>query len=509
MFRRNRAIAALLITLIGLSVPATAQTPATATPDTAYRQKGKWVGYVPSYQKYSQPKSDGVFRSSLPDVTSFLTRSTDRQVKAATAEEPLKESAELFEGALLDNEETGAQPRVLAVGFDEPTPALDPAVDAAPMYDPGADMYDSGAELIGDACSTGCGPCAASPAACCPPPRFYGTADYLLWWTDSMNAPPLVSTGILNQAGTSILFGGSGLEADAVSGGRFTLGMWLDPCQMQGVEASYFMLGTRTASFGASDADYAILGRPFYNTVQEQEDVRWIVSPGLVTGAVAVTASTKFDGGELLFRQAVQRECWAEIDLLVGYRWLQLEEGLLIEENTESVPAGTTYDLFDEFDTRNSFHGSEVGMAIRRQIGYCWSLELLAKAALGNVSSTVAIDGQTTITTTAPPGFTVNDEGLLTQYTNIGRYERDKLAAATELGVKLRRAFGNGIDLTIGYTFLYLSDVLRPGDQIDVAVDERQLSPESLREGVRYPQFSFRSDGFWAQGLSLGIEGRF
>ena len=76
------------------------------------------------------------------------------------------------------------------------------------------------------------------------------------------------------------------------------------------------------------------------------------------------------------------------------------------------------------------------------------------------------------------------------------------------MGVKLRRVFVNGIDLTIGYTFLYLSDVLRPGDQIDPYINVSQLPPGPL-EGAALPQFGFHSTGFWAQGLSFGIEGRF
>jgi hypothetical protein len=512
MFRHSWAIAASLVTVFGLVTHAQAQTPLGSSPPTAYRQKGKWVGYVPPHQKYSQPEGNWLFPSSVPDVASYLGRKPANDVKVALATEPTGEAAESFEGTLLDSEENSSEPRVLAVAFDEPTPAFDSAGDGAPVFDPGV-------EMIGDACAVGCDPCAQAPSACCPPPRFYGDADYLLWWTDGMGTPPLATTspagtaqaqaGVLGQAGTTILFGGDGLKNDAVSGGRFTLGMWLDPCQMQGVEASYFSLGTQTASFGASNADYAILARPFYNTVDGQQDARLIAFGGLVSGSLSVAASTSFEGGEFLFRQAVQRECWAEIDLLVGYRWLQLEDDLLIQETTQSlagIAPGTNFQLFDQFDTRNSFHGGELGMSLRRQIAPCWSLEMLAKLAIGNVNSVVTIDGQTI--TIAPTGTTTSQGGLLAQSTNMGRYERDKIGTATEVGLKLRRAFGNGIDLTVGYTFLYLSDVLRAGDQIDPNVNVSQLSGGAL-VGAAFPQFDAQSSGFWAQGLSFGIEARF
>ena len=228
-----------------------------------------------------------------------------------------------------------------------------------------------------------------------------------------------------------------------------------------------------------------------------------------MSGSLQVTASTNFEGGEFLFRQAVQRDCWAEIDLFLGYRWLQLEDGLLVEETTQSlagVTSGTSFELFDRFDTRNSFHGGELGMSLRRQIARCWSLEILAKLAIGNVNSEATIDGQTI--TIASTGTTVDQSGLLAQGTNIGTYERDKIGTATEVGIKLKRACCNGIDLTVGYTFLYLSDVLRAGDQIDTNINVSQLPPGTLT-GAPFPEFGFQSTGFWAQGLSFGIEGRF
>ena len=511
MFRQSWVIAASLVTAFNLVSYAPAQSLVAGSPSTAFRQNGKWVGYVPAHQKYTQSRNRQVFGSSLPDLADCLANKSDCNKETASTTEPEADRKEPVESTLLDSEDTSTEPRVLAVAFDEPTLAMDPAAEAVPVFDP----YVT---TMGDACGPGCAPCEPAPA-CCPPARFYVSADYLHWWLDRMGTPPLVTTspagaaqdvaGVLGQPGTSILFGGSDLDGDAVSGGRFSLGMWLDPCHRQGLEASYFTLGTHASSFGASGADHAILARPFYNTVDGAQDARLLDYDSLVSGSVAVTASTEFEGGEFLFRQAVQRECWAELDLLVGYRWLQMEDGLLIEENTESlvaVNAGTSFDLFDRFDTRNSFHGGEAGMSLRRQVAACWSLEVLAKLAIGNVNSEATIDGQTI--TVASTGTTVNQSGLLAQQTNIGTYERDKLATATEVGVKLKRAFGNGLDFTVGYTFIYLSDVLRAGDQIDTNINVSQLPPGTLT-GAAFPEFSFQSSGFWAQGLSLGIEGRF
>ncbi len=505
MFRHSWAIAASLAIVFGFITHAPAQSPAAGSPSTAYRKNGKWVGYVPPHQKYSRASTGRLFRQSPPNIASCLASEARSDGAAGSSVQP----AGHFEGALLDSDDSMTEPQVLPVAYDEPTPAFSPDV-----------------EMIGDSYSPGCGscgscdsgvPCAAAPA--CAPPRLYGSADYLLWWTDSMGTPPLVTTspagtaqgqaGVLGQADTTVLFGGSDLQGDAGSGGRFSLGLWLDPCRSQGLEVSYFTLGSQSESFTASNADYTILARPFYNTVDGLQDARLIAYDGLVSGSLTATASTSFEGGEFLLRHSIQRECWVELDFIAGYRWLQLEDGLLIDETTQSLSgatAGTSFELFDRFDTRNSFHGGELGMSIRRQIDPCWSIELLGKLAIGNVNSVTTIDGQTT--TIASTGTTVTQGGLLTQATNIGRYERDKLATATELGLTLKRSLGDRMSLTFGYTFLYLSDVARAGDQIDPNINVSQLPPGSL-VGAAFPEFSFQSTGFWAQGLNFGLEGRF
>ena len=71
---------------------------------------------------------------------------------------------------------------------------------------------------------------------------------------------------------------------------------------------------------------------------------------------------------------------------------------------------------------------------------------------------------------------------------------------------------------TFGYSLLYLSQVARPGDQIDasgqaagstnVNVNPSQLSGGDLT-GVPSPQHRFITTDFWAQGLSFGLDYRF
>ena len=65
---------------------------------------------------------------------------------------------------------------------------------------------------------------------------------------------------------------------------------------------------------------------------------------------------------------------------------------------------------------------------------------------------------------------------------------------------------------TVGYTFFYMSEVVRPGDQIDRVVNPTQLpTAGAFVAGTTptRPSFPFQSSDFWAQGLNFGLEIRY
>jgi len=75
---------------------------------------------------------------------------------------------------------------------------------------------------------------------------------------------------------------------------------------------------------------------------------------------------------------------------------------------------------------------------------------------------------------------------------------------AATLGYELRP----GVRLTAGYTFLYWTNVVRPGDQIDLSVNSEFLNGASSATPSR-PAFNFRETDYRAQGLNFGIDLRF
>jgi hypothetical protein len=69
------------------------------------------------------------------------------------------------------------------------------------------------------------------------------------------------------------------------------------------------------------------------------------------------------------------------------------------------------------------------------------------------------------------------------------------------------------VKLLLGYTFLYVSDVARPGDQVDRVVNRTTLPSSQafnpFAGGPARPSFSFTGSDFWSQGVSFGIGLRF
>src|SRR5262245_62070941 len=95
------------------------------------------------------------------------------------------------------------------------------------------------------------------PEAGGPLGRVWARAEYLMWWIRDTRLPPLVTanrTGpvpVLGLSSTSVVVGGGELDNQDRSGARFTVGFALDSAQSLGVEASYFLLGSRTTTVGA------------------------------------------------------------------------------------------------------------------------------------------------------------------------------------------------------------------------------------------------------------------
>lgn len=348
-------------------------------------------------------------------------------------------------------------------------------------------------------------------------PLVWARADYLLWWTDGMDVPALATTspagtlqdeaGVLGLRNTSILFGNETLNDASRGGGRFTIGRWLDACESRGIELTYLGLEEESQTFAASNAGFPILARPFQDAQSDAQDARLINFPNLVEGSLAIHVSTDFQTAELLFRRPTRSFGWSRVDGFVGYRFAELEDMVSITESTESLSGptdGTAFELSDRFDTRNQFHGGQVGVRAVSRTPNNWSMEFLGKLALGSTRSKATLAGETFVQ--SPTGATsTQPAGLLVQSSNRGTFESNEFSTIIELGVSLRRHFGANWAASFGYNFLLWTDVVRAGDQVDTQINVSQIPPGTL-VGESRPAYTANTSDFWAQGLSFGLE---
>jgi hypothetical protein len=381
-------------------------------------------------------------------------------------------------------------------------------------YYPGEEMWG---EPMGDYGDGSCDSCGTCGGCSCMPRGFWGRAEYLVWWARGANTPPLVTTspdgtpvgvaGVLPNA--TILFGNERINTQARSGGRFTLGYWCDPCQMLGIEDTFFILGNGDDSFFATSSGSPILARPFFNTETDLQDALLLAYPQIVVGSVNVNSNRTITSNELNLRRALVIDCCRRVDILAGYRYFHLGEGLSVRTDTTSidgqtVPIGTTFLTQDLFGTGNNFNGGQLGLNLQYFRG-CWTFDVLVKLALGGVSQRVNIDGSTVVTV-PDENPVINQGGVLALDSNIGQFRQTQFGVMPEIGLNLRYQWSPLWTFSMGYTFIGLTNVVRPGDQIDLRLDPAQFPP-----GVpgTFPEFAFHDSDLWVQGLNFGIECNF
>lgn len=360
---------------------------------------------------------------------------------------------------------------------------------------------------------------ASDPTLECPGYHIWGRLDYLYWQVQNSPIPDLVTTGpifvaapgVPGQLGlnsTGVLLGDS-INYGGIDGVRATAGLWFDVDGMFGMEASIFTLEstTQTRDFMGAVAGGPVLSIPFFDTTSGQTALV-INNPETAAGNIFFSEQLRLYGGNADFILTACRTSCMEVNYFIGFRAVYLGENLNMTSFSSPLPpdanAAFTFVRGDIFQTRNFFYGGEVGLRTTRRSDYCF-LELGAKIAVGNNFQSVAISGQTvTVPNTFGPSVTTPG-GVFAQSSNIGRYTKNTLCVVPEVQARLGLELSSHIKLSLGYDFLFISSVVRPGDQIDTVIGPAP-------GGVTRPTFdngAIRTTSFFAHGLSLGMELRF
>jgi hypothetical protein len=358
-------------------------------------------------------------------------------------------------------------------------------------------------------CDSCCAPAVSYPPLC--GDMMWAELEFLLWWRSGRFLPPLATgaPGALPQA--PVLFGGGEVNEQARPGGRLGFGWWLDPCQTVGIGGSFVAVGNARNTFFMDSTQTGFLGRPFFDTdpgaapgTENTAQVIFNITPPPAgpgtTGEFGLVSDSDFMAADAFMRCIWLQGPMSRVDFIFGYQFGRIDESLIIDTLTISPTPGPTFTVRDSLLTQNEFHGGHFGLKGQYRWG-ALGLDLSTKAGFGNMSQRALLAGET-------DGI-AGEGGLLVQPSNAGMHQRDEFSYMHDVGVKLTYYPVEQLKLSVGYSMVFFSDVLRPGDQIETidgqpAVDSRWFTGQGTR-----PEFNFNSTHFYLHGLNVGLECRF
>jgi hypothetical protein len=345
------------------------------------------------------------------------------------------------------------------------------------------------------------------------PSPFWARAEYLAYFVKNAPLPVSLVTGNPNNPTQELLDSSQNLGVFA--GFRLGMGAWLDGDENIGVEASFFALERRTRFFSASSdaAGAPTLAFPFVNQTPGAvgDNLLPIAAPGQFAGGVQIASSLQLWGTEANSLFVLMREKDFEFVAIAGMRYVDLQEKLNVSTTSSTVVGlpNTVLSQSDQFNTRNQFYGAQIGGRVNWQSGP-FGADLTGKLALGDSHQSVEIQGVST--QTGPGGINGTfPGGFFTQPSNIGRFGANQFAFIPSLELKAYMLLTSQLKAFVGYDFLYWSQVVRPGDQIDRNVNFTQSAVfgNGVLSGPASPSPLTSRTDFWAQGISFGFEFQF
>lgn len=367
---------------------------------------------------------------------------------------------------------------------------------------------------------------------------------------------PLVTTasfsdalpGAIGQPGTQVVLGNGPVRMGWQEGFQVNAGSWLTTSPRFGIDGGYFLLPKLS-----KQESVATTGEPgSVNFAVPIFDVTGVFGlngvpgetvfllPGPLFGAPGfegrfdLRLSTQFQGAETngLF-QCGRWGCF-QVDVSGGFRWLQLRESLILKGASESISDVSGFYFFrDDFSTVNNFFGGQLGLKLHYASNE-WELQGGAKVGAGALDQEIDINGYSQtysgnlfFLTHNTAGVTLPG-GVFAEPTNSGNYKKREVAALVEASFRGTCYVTSNIKLSLGYRFLWLNKIARPGDQIDRRINTTLTAlgnasretvgtgpgpiafgspgPAPAPEGPNAPKFNAKTSNFWMQALCIGIE---
>ncbi len=407
-------------------------------------------------------------------------------------------------------------------------------------------------------------------------PQWWVDSEYLLWFTKGQPVlHPLLTTsapvdmGVLGAASTTTLVDRGSLGYNVISGLRMTAGFFGDADRRFGFNMTGFFTERRSniQNFGGlgNVAGVPILARPI---VDANLATSTIVLSGPDFGPASVQVGTNTSTYSIepsavwnLYRSGPgSRMVWS-LDFMAGYRFFQLKEELWISSYTalngttvlpifqtgpfgvitlvgsQSNPAQANFggviaqtpcflDVRDRFKATNQFNGLGFGLRSEARYGMV-TASANAKISVGNMHQRLEIfggsafydptgvSGAQVINALVPGvggGRGASYGGVLASGANIGTFDSDRFSFLPEFGATVGIALTKGLTGYLGMNFLYMPDVIRPGNQANPTVSSAAIpfgSNFGAPGGIRAERMLFDQSDCWLGGISLGLQLRY
>ena len=337
------------------------------------------------------------------------------------------------------------------------------------------------------------------------------------WFKQSPTPVPIITDSYLDDPTVNVLLGGGSADTNPNAGFRLTGAYRID--SRVGVEVSGFYIPSRSTSSSVSSTGLPgsiDLYLPFFDVTRGEENVTEISYWPVYRGSAQATLRNNLGGGELNLTWTLPPQDGMRIDLLGGFRYLQLRESYTINTSSPYNPPNPAdiWNTTDSFDARNRFYGLQVGARLAYDQGP-WVGTVNAKVALGTMQQRVSVNGYLETNDYTDYGPTqIYPGGYFALPTNFGDHSRDTFAMVPEIAFNLGYRITPQATVYLGYSLLYASDVARPGDQINRNINPTMTvswgnDPPVKPVGPAQPTFAFNTSDFWAQSLSIGVAYRF
>ena len=383
------------------------------------------------------------------------------------------------------------------------------------------------------------------------PPRLWVGADYLIWAPRSFSMQyPLVTTssapdfGIVGRPTTSSLGPlDRPISFDSVTGLRPWICFSLDESGELGAEFSAFWMNSASREFSYTSNEFGLptLAIPFVDTNTITHGSYIVASPAINTGSIRVSAKTEALGGEanMVYNAYNSGSAPGGLTLLAGARFFELRESFQLDtaSNTFGVPPapvppgalGSSYfpggggffsgaffgpafapysaTTTDYIRTTNSFYGGQVGFKGDIGLGNFF-LNLVGKGGAGYMRQYIDLHGSTNFVANGVTSSQVG--GLLNLPQDLYRHRRDQFAMIGEGNVNVGYQVGSFLRLQAGYTFMWVSNVLRPTPSISQTMNPSMVPISPTFNGSSGPPAPARdivgATDYHLSGFNFGIQ---